>query len=1048
MKRPITVTMLVITVICLGIIAGARIPLDFMPPIELPFLGVFIPYPGATPAQVEQEIAIPAEGEFRTLSKLRRLYSNSSGDGCFLHFMFEDGVNITDVLADVRDRIERLRLDLPDEVDRVFIRHFSSDQLPVMEIGLNRPGDEREFAHLVRTTLVPRLQRLEGVAEVQFWGHTEESVMIEFDQSALMRHGLSIYQIVNTLQSSSINLSAGALPDGGTEYLVRTLGEFKHPREIAELGVGNGLKLKDVARVGFRSRDEEERVAIDGKKELFLMVTKESGANTVAVCDAVLAELNAALALPEFQGAERFLFFNQGQIIVKALDGLRTAGQYGGLLSLVVLFVFLGRLRPTVIVALAIPGSLVVGLVFMYFQGMTLNLVTMMSLIIAIGMVVDNAIVVVENIFRHRALGLGPRESAERGANEVALAITAATATTAVVFVPVLFLQSGQLAVFMRQFALPVSVALGASLLIALTVVPLAVSRVDDRGRTFWAWLRGLVWRKQGDREVGDGVIYSALAGAYRVSLSWTIQRRLAAVLLLAGIGGLTYYFPVRNIGLQAVPDVDRRAVDLQIDLDPSYDLARATEVFDAIEAHIAPRRDELGIKNVFKRYGPRGGSMQLFLIQKEDLADGQTIPYTSREVMQILSETLPARIPGGAIRLITDSGMGGGPAGGAAGQATLSLQLRGDDARTVEEYAERFAALMRLLPGITEVDTNIRQPDREIQLNIDEQYADAAGVSPMIVARTVSFALIGTRLPEIKSGGREVPVWAQFREEDRKTKANLDNVMVMGGGGSLVPLNRLVDYARADSPRAITRMNGKNYVSLTARTASTDLSTVRDRLHELVEGFELPPGYSLSFGDELVNLEETISGFVSSLVLAIVLIYVVMGALFESWLLPLSILTTVPLASVGVLWVLYLTNTPLDTVAFIGCILMVGIIVNNGIVIIDYINNVRRNGADRFSAVMQAGRDRLRPVLMTALTTILAAVPLALGRGMGDAEIHGLGRALIGGLITGTVLTLYVVPLFYTLIDDVQWWVRRYLAAILSIRQHDGLAVGRRITQ
>ncbi len=1023
-RRPVTVWMINITVIGLGVIAVSRMPLEFMPKIQFPFMGVFIAYPGATPPQVEEEVAIPAEGEFRTLPDLKRLFSSSSSDGCFIGIEFKSGTDLHESIADVRDRIERIRLDLPQGADNVFIQHFNSDALPVMQFGLARDGDEKEFAHLVRTDLLPKIKRLDGVAEIEIWGADEDSVMVEFDQNALRRHNLSIYQVIALIRESNVNVSAGQLTGGRQKFLVRALDEFNRPEELAELVVGNGLRLKDVASVGYRPRNEDRLVEMDGKKEIFLVVTKKSEANTVAACSAVTRELDRLLARPEYSGVNKIVFFNQGDIIVDVLKGLVNAGVSGGILSTIILFMFLARVRPTLVVTLSIPGTMLVAAIYMYFTGMSINLVTLMSLIIGVGMVVDNSIVVVENIYRYRELGLSTLESTGRGAREMALAITASTATSVVVFVPVLYLEDGPLSVFLRQFAIPMSVSMLASLLFALTFIPLTVSRfhdapVRDGAAPRFVRLKAM-WRRI--NPVGP------VMRGYMACLRFSVRQRLVTLAIMVGFTYLTMMVPMKRVGFQAEPVMDRREVRIDFEFDANYDMAMATERMDLIEERINARREELGIKNVFKHYTPHWGELQLLLKGLEDLAPGEKILFTSDEVAKVLSEDLPDRIPGGRLRINSNEDEGGQEGGGVA------LRLMGDDAETIDEYAEQIMAVLRRMPGVTEVDTTSRAPDQEIRLGIDEDLANRAGVSPMAVAQTVGFALNGSRMPEMKYNGREVPVWAQFREEDRKSKANLDNVMLLGDTGNLVPLVQLVDFEHGTSPRSIERTDGKNYAWISVKSTDTDLAGIRADMLDIANSFDLPPGYSISMGDDLMALQEGIAGFVATLGLAVVLVYVVMAAVFESWVLPLSILMSVPLAFLGVYWAMFITHSPMDTVAFVGCILMVGVVVNNGIVIVDHINNLRREGINRHEAVIAAGRDRLRPVLMTALTTILGAVPVAIGGSPGADAVTGLGRSMIGGLTTGTFLTLFVVPLFYTFFDDLQVWARGFIGDLLNL--------------
>ena len=1043
LRRPITVSMLTISLMGLGFLSLTRLPLEFLPQFEFPFIGCWVPYPGATPEQVEQEIAIPAEGEFRTIAHVDRITSNSDSDGCFIGMRFESDADMSTATAEVRDRIERLKLALPDDVDRVFLRRFNSNSIPILALALFWDGDEEELAHYARTILQPRLSRIDGVAEVMIFSNPERDVIIEFDQNVLKSRGVSLYEVVSTLQTSNLNVSVGELLDGDTKFFVRVLDEFKRPEDYSDLMVtSSGMRLKEVANVSYKARDIQQYNAMDGKQGVFVIVRKESEANAVATCRAAFAELDKTLALPTFAGTQRFIFFEQAEVIMGSLNGLKKSGMYGGSLAIVVLFLFLRRVRPTMLVAFMIPSSLVGALVFMFFSGMTLNIVTMVSMIIAIGMLVDNAIVVIENIYRYRWMGLDPKDAARRGASEVGLAITAATLTTCVVFIPVFYMEQGQMAVYMRQFGGPVIVALLTSLVLALTVIPLVASITPERHelRIFklFAWLRHRVLPAGRPRRERTGLIGSLfqlhlikrIIDGYSWFMRKSMQRRSATTLLICCFIAITAAVPARNMKVQQLPDLDTRQIQIEFDFDANFDLERRKEVMQQVQAVIDGQREELGIKNLWLTTDDGNSGLNVYLVQSEDMAEGKTIKYSSEDVMDILTARLPKRLPGVELRMSV--------AEASQDQATrgITVRLKGDDTRVLNEYAQRFRILMEEIPNVRDADLDTEQERREMQLQIDEPLAERAGISPLIIARTVDFALRGTRLPIIKQRGREIQVWAQFQEEDRRTRANLENVSVMGFDGRLVPLNRLVKLHRSFSPHRVERIDGKNVIMISAKVDGENLGQIQQDLANVISSFELPTGYGIDMGDELSELEVNQANFIMSIGMAIVLIFVVMAALFESVFLPLSILTSVPLAFMGSSWAMYLTNTSFDTVAFIGCILMIGIVVNNGIVIVDHINHLRRNeGFERLEAIVQAGRDRFRPVMMTALTTILGTVPLAIGGDVGgEVSFVSLGRALIGGLTTGTLLTLFVVPLFYSFIDDFQVWFLKFAGLIAGL--------------
>lgn len=1020
--------MLSLCMLTLGVIAWFRIPLQFLPEVSPPFINCRIPYVGASPEQVEEEVTIPAEGEFRTIPGLRHIRTVSNSNGAFIHMNFDLDVDMTQATAEVRDRMERLKLELPAEIDTMFIERFSSRSIPIVALAMLTTGDEAELINLVRTVLEPRLRRIDGVADVvMYTTRPEDEIAIEFDQNTLKSMNLGLYDLVGALRVSTLNIAVGELEDGQNKCYVRALGEYRNLEDIENLVITpTGIRLGDVATVRYMTREARHQASIDKKGGAFVLVIKESEANTVSTCKAVRSVIEELDQDTLFKNYEAFIFFDQAELIMTALINLRDSGIYGAVMALVVLYLFMYRVRPTIIVALSIPTSLVAAIVVMFFAGMTLNLVTMVSMIIAIGMLVDNSIVVVENIIRYRQLGLSTRESATRGAAEVGLAVSASTATTVVVFIPMFFMEAGRMSVFMYELAVPLVVSLGASLLMALTLAPLAMSFIHDQSESGLRLrvARILPFRI---RRIGGAVQFDFVqhaVNAYAWMMRLTLGRRFASFVILAAVLAWTYSVPYQSVDMQEMPRLDTREVDIIVDLDQNFDDEMAAEVFTILEKELDKRRDLLGIKNIFKFFNATGGKLEVHLYTNTDGPEWENPFYSTEDVLDILSQQFPGLMPGvelefemaDAERSETEDG--------------VSVQLRGDNAARLEQYAEMFRQVMKRVDGIKDVTSDVVRSEQEMQLRVDEDVAERAGISPLVVAETVDAALRGARMPYMKQGVREVPVWVQFREEDRKSRENLDNILVIGKGGVPMQVNQLVKYSKSPTPSAIQRFNGKNVVTLTASTHEERLNQIKYEIMQQAQAFDMPVGYSVELGEQLAELEANLMSFGSSLLMAVVLVYLVMAALFESYLLPLSILTTVPLSFIGVYWLFYLTGTPLDIVTLIGCILMVGLIVNNGIVIVDHINQLRREGVSRFEAIVQAGKDRFRPVMMTALTTILGCVPLAIATSGGAMTFQGLGRAIIGGMTVGTALTLVVVPLFYTIFDDLSEWATAFLHA------------------
>ncbi len=1045
LRRPVTVLMLSVSMLALGVISWNRMPLNFLPRVDRPFIGVFIAYPGASPSQVEQQIAIPVEGELRTIPGVRRIRTTSTSSGCEVGLLFSLDTDMTIATADVRDRLERLKLVLPEEADKMLIQRFSSGSIPVMAFGVFRDGDQEQFAHLVRTIAEPRLSRIEGVAKVEILSPIQpKEVLIEFSQDNLRAMNLNLAQIIQSLRENSISLSVGELEDGGRKHYTRLMGEYRRIEDIEALVVGpNGLRLRDVAEVGYQSRDEEQYVALDGAGGMVMLVIKESEANTVSTCEKVHAELQRILAEPMFSGTVAHVFFDQSDLINRALSNLFKQGLYGSAMAIAVLFFFLHRIVPTIIVASAIPTSLLVAVVFMFFSGMSLNIVTMVSMIIAVGMLVDNAIVVVENIIRHGQQGASMKDAAVDGATEVGLAIFASTMTTMVVFVPMLYMEAGRMSVFMEQLGGPLIISLFGSLIVALTLVPLIMSRLRPHRHSNMFQAMSHRLRRRPEKVVeprpATGLVHFLgslhpvkwVIDMYASLMALALRRRLVCLFLLGVAMYATYYGPMQHVGMREMPKLDTREVRIDLVMDQNYDMETARALFHQVEEQVDSLREALAIKKVLTLHGAVSGFIEVYLHTEDDGPLGLNPPYQTEQVMQILSQVIPKRVPGVELRFsMADAGQ-------AESGETISLFLRGDNGEMLEQYAERLKRVMGLMENVSDPVTNIERGVQEMQVKIDEALAQQAGVSPMIIAQTVDAALRGARMPYMKQGRREVPVWAQFREEDRKSQANLENVTVPGITGKLVPLQQLTDYNKALSPTSIRRINGKNVVTVSAKLSTKNLSQVRGDLQAAVDYLDLPPGYTVDFGEELEDIEANIFNFASTLAMAIILIYLVMAALFESYLLPLSILTTVPMALGGAVWMLAYMGNQFDQITLIGCILMAGVIVNNGIVIVDHINRLYREKGNRTEAIVQAGVDRFRPVMMTAMTTVLGLVPLAMAKTGGASTFAGLGQALIGGLTAGTLLTLVIVPIFFTMLDDFQHWAANFFGNLTGRRLH-----------
>jgi HAE1 family hydrophobic/amphiphilic exporter-1 len=1027
-ERPIAVSMLVLTCMIIGLVSWNRLPMEFMVQFWQPATHVSITYPGAQPAQVEREVTIPAEGMFRTIPGLERMRSTSSSSSARITLHFDDGADLTQARAEIRDRIERLRPALPVGVTDIRINRWGLEDQPIMHLALFRADRQDELAEYARRVLPARLQRVPGVANVSVSGAWRSQITVEFDRNALESLGLTPETIGNALSANSIDLGVGQLSGGERRYFVRIENEIASFDELSEMVVSpNGLRLKDVATLELHEPKGAEQFEFDGNSGVFVSVTKDSEANTVAACAGVREALGTLSADPEFEGADFHVFHDQSKHIRLALDSLFKAGQYGILMAFLILWVFLRRLAPTLLVALVIPASLLIAPAYIYFAGNSLNLVTIAAMLIAVGILVDNAIVVVENIHRYRDEGLGRREAALRGAREVGLAITAATLTTVIVFIPVLYLEAGELATLLKQFAGPIVSSLIASLVLALTVIPAMESRIKDRNPDqarrripLPAGLRR--WLHSPPRE------YSRRG--YAAFLRFSLRNPLAFAAAMVAALVLTALVPFPATGFSGFPDIDFRTLWVNFDAEPNYGEEKAEADFRAIVlGHLESRREELGIRNLLVNFYGRSGSVQVFLKEAEDLKPGEEYPMGTDEVRKALHDALPEHLPGARISC-------GIPSANPTPTREIRIAMKGDASERLFAMADELVTRLEQLPEVSGARPVRTEREEEIRLSVDNAAAFASGVKPTAIASSVARGLSDTSLLYIKDQGREISVTGRFSGEDRRDRGDLETITTRNDESRAVPVINLVSLERGLAPGFIEHEDGKTISGVEAQTDEADLLAVRRSIEYMVSQYELPRGYEIGLDQNLRRIDDTMNSFWTTILMSLVLIYLLLAALFESWLMPLSVLTTVPLAFVGVYWSLYATGTPLDTIALVGSILLCGIIVNNGIVIVDQINRLRVEGMERIEAIVTGGANRLRPVLMTTLTTVLGVLPLALGGSDGTAAsaVAALGRALVGGLVAGTLLTLFVVPLAYLVIDNTRCWCRDFTAQARSI--------------
>ena len=1016
-RRPLGV-ILVIAAICLfGFFAIGQLPLLFLPEIESPGLSVVAPFPNSSPEEVERRVASPLEGAIAGMSGVESVSSTSSASSARVRAQFVVGTDMDLAAAEIRDRIDRIRGNLPDGVGRIRVSNFSTSDIPILQLSVSMDGSRAELERLTEDLIVPRLLRLEGVADVQVRGLQEEQVMIDLDPEAMASLGVTVDELTRSLRVNNVDLAGGYLIDGGRRYFVRSVGSFTVLEEIASLPIaGTGVRIGDVGVVRRGVGDQDSVQRLNLAEAVTVRVFKGSDANVVSVVRAARGQL------AEIEAAEprlaTFVFFDQSEEITTSLNNLRNSGLIGAGLAVLVLFAFLLRVRATLVVAIAIPISIIATFTVVYLMrrvgglNFSLNVISLSGLMLAVGMLVDNSVVVLENIYRYRERGLAPRAAAIRGAGEVTTPVVAATVTSIIVFVPVLFNSTSTFGRFMGDFATTLVAAMIASLVISLSLIPVVSSRFLVAGGG------------------GRHRFMDAIAAVYRSVLRWTLHHRLITVagMLVVLAGGI---YLLTKIEREFTPPTPARRMSIAVTAENGVTFDETREVFDAFERDLLARTEELEIDAVSANFSARSGNVTVYF--RDDASTERSTAELTNEIRAMMPQ-----LPGYSFSVGRRWGRGGG---GALG---VSVDITGPNTDVLALFAEDIGARLGALPGVNDVSTNLESGDEQLQVRVNRDRATAANLTPTAVGQLLSSNLSESNAGSFAAGDDELPIRVRVTEAARVDLSGLAQLPV-DQAADAVPLGALATFERQPGPRSIQRDGGSEIVSVTANTDMRGMFRLRGQIQGMLAQQQLPPGYTAEVGQNFRRFQQSEQQSMFALFLAAAFIYLVMAALFESFVHPITILTSLPFSLLGVAVLFYLTDTTLNTNSWLGIMVLAGVVVNNGIILIDHINRLRAGGMARTEAIITGGRDRLRPILITACTTILGLFPLVaplvapgvFGPVEGRAGIWGpIGLAVVGGLTTSTFMTLVVMPTIYALLDDLAEYLRRVVRAMRPARR------------
>lgn len=992
-RRPVTTGMLVLSIVVAGLISLQRINLDLWPFFERPVVRVTVPYPNASPAEVERRIVRPMEEELGTVRRLESIRSTAGQNQGRLELEFQAGTDMNLAAMEVRERAEIARRSLPADVERIDMRRFASDAQPVMRGALSWSGDPGLLSELIERRVEPTILQVPGVAAVEFSGLEQREVTVELDQDRMRAAGVTVGDVNRALARGNQDVSAGEIELNGTRFLVRAEGQLQRVEEIEALLLGrSGVRLGDVADVRYDFPERDFFFRLNGQNARQFEVFKDGEANIVQVAREVRTQLEGLQGEPGLEGLGFRLWQDQSEGILEALRSLAMAGLVGGGLAVVILLAFLRRFTPTLIVAAAIPVSLVFTIAILFVTGASINVITLSGLMLAVGMLIDNAVVVVENIFRHREKGDEAAEAAITGASEVGLAVVAGTLTTIIVFMPLFFMTPNMMGTQLREFGMSISFAMIASLGVAFTLVPLLAVRL----------LRGTM--------PGDGRIFGAVSRGYRRFLDRILDHRVltgAAALGVFVAGGYILY----QLPKELMPEEDQRFIRLSVNTPRTMEFEERNALFAQVEQLLMRNAEPLEIENVSAFSGTSWNSIMISL---RSYADGAE--RSAGEISEEIQRMLPV-VAGVEWRQRRSWGSGG----------RVQVRLIGESTDMLASIAEQVEwRLTNEVAGMTNLENSLQAGNEEVRIRVDRQAAERQGLTSQQVAEAVSGALRGRAATRFRTGDREIEVLAQLREEDRVSIGQLGNLAIGTPSGENIPLATVADLQVIGGPQDIQRENRRTAVEVQGEVApGANRETVLADVQAVMNDMELPLGYTWDLGRQFREEQQQFGEMVFAGMLALVLIYILLAALFESLLLPVIIYFSIFFAVPGLGLVFLLTGTSLSILSFLGILITVGIVVNNSIVMIDLVNQLRARGMARRAALLEGCQARLRPVLMTSLTTLIGMVPMAFMAGEGMGQMFApIGRAVIGGLTTSMLLTLMLTPVLYAWVDDIGAWL------------------------
>jgi HAE1 family hydrophobic/amphiphilic exporter-1 len=1015
--RPIFTIMMVMMVIVLGGISLLRLPIDLMPDISYPTISISCSYENAGPEEIEELITRPIEQAMSAVPGVEELTSTSVEGQGSVRVTFTWGTDLDTASNDIRDRLDRVAARLPEEADRPTLRKFDLASFPILILGASSRLDPVQTRLILEDQVKYRLERVPGVAAVDIYGGLEREIHVSLDPAKINALAIPLDQIVSQVREGNVNVPAGTIEKGNYEITIRTPGEYTDLRQLQDTVIamrqGAPVQLKEIAMVEDSWQKVTRIVRVDGEPGIRMMINKQSGKNTVDVARGALEELEKInQEIPQIRIVP---IIDTSQYIKNSIRNVGSSAIYGGVLAIGVLLLFLRNIRSTVIIATAIPVSIIATFALLYFSHLTLNIMTLGGLALGIGMLVDNAIVVLENIYRIHERGESIERAAVDGADEVAAAVVSSTLTTVVVFLPLVFMR-GMSGVMFKQLSIVVTFSLVCSLVVALTVVPMLCAKI----------LRVDRQDGQGKRTLGrrlyeaSGRFLTGLENHYKSVLHTALRHRaivvIGATVLLGGAVFLTPY-----IGAELMPATDEGEVRVEVEMEVGTRLDLLDSKFRVIEKIVSENVPEIRnlVVNVggSRWFGGGGhtGDVRIALVPQAERS------RSSQQIADDLRKKLGG-IPGTLVRTRAGQGLFIMRMGTTEANKVV-VEIRGHDFKTADLMAQRVQEIVKAVPGVADTRLSRDPGGPEELIVIDRQKAADMHLTVSRIANALQTILSGTQAGYYRQGGDEFAILVKLFNAEKSDLRDILDLTLTNTDGEPVVLRNVVDTVPRQGPVLIERKDQERIITVTGEVSGRDMGSVIAEVQDGLRAVPVPAGFTLGYGGDYEEQQESFRELMLSCILALVLVYMVMACQYESLRDPFVVMFSVPLAAIGVIAVLFFTGTTFNIQSFIGCIMLGGIVVNNAILLVDHTNLLRRRDHVPIrEAIEEAGRRRLRPILMTASTTVIGLVPLALGLGEGGEAQAPMARVVIGGLVSSTLITLVIVPVVYSLFERHAW--------------------------